>query len=165
MSRLVVDDHEEIKRMDRELDMEVILQWRWCASIFVLSTSVHTMGIILQILSEKAGSSIPWWSVPEIPKRVWCRVWGGCQSFAFTNSYRVPLGLQKKFTLLHCFFHLLSCPFPWKTVNVHYSDIGSAFEITMTSLHPHLPPSAFDIHSAHTLSFLTNNSDMHTYFS
>ena len=28
MSRLVVDDHEEIKRMDRELDMEVILQWR-----------------------------------------------------------------------------------------------------------------------------------------
>ena len=28
MSRLVVDDDEEIKRMDRELDMEVILQWR-----------------------------------------------------------------------------------------------------------------------------------------
>ncbi|AQL05543.1 pleckstrin homology (PH) domain-containing protein [Zea mays] len=28
MSRLVVDDHEEIKRLDRELDMEVILQWR-----------------------------------------------------------------------------------------------------------------------------------------
>jgi vacuolar protein sorting-associated protein 13A/C len=28
MSRLVVDGHEEIKRMDRELDMEVILQWR-----------------------------------------------------------------------------------------------------------------------------------------
>jgi hypothetical protein len=28
MSRLVVDDHEEIKRLDRELDIEVILQWR-----------------------------------------------------------------------------------------------------------------------------------------
>lgn len=28
MSRLVVDDNEEIKRLDRELDMEVILQWR-----------------------------------------------------------------------------------------------------------------------------------------
>lgn len=28
MSRLVVDDNEEIKSLDRELDMEVILQWR-----------------------------------------------------------------------------------------------------------------------------------------
>jgi vacuolar protein sorting-associated protein 13A/C len=35
MSRLVVDDHEEIKRMDRELDMEVILQWRMLAHKFV----------------------------------------------------------------------------------------------------------------------------------
>lgn len=35
MSRLVVDDHEEIKRLDRELDMEVILQWRMLAHKFV----------------------------------------------------------------------------------------------------------------------------------
>nr|CAB3500118.1 unnamed protein product [Digitaria exilis] len=35
MSRLVVDDHDEIKRLDRELDMEVILQWRMLAHKFV----------------------------------------------------------------------------------------------------------------------------------
>uniref|UniRef100_J3N503 PH domain-containing protein n=1 Tax=Oryza brachyantha TaxID=4533 RepID=J3N503_ORYBR len=35
MSRLVVDDGEEIKRLDRELDMEVILQWRMLAHKFV----------------------------------------------------------------------------------------------------------------------------------
>lgn len=28
MSRLVVDDNEDIKKLDRELDIEVILQWR-----------------------------------------------------------------------------------------------------------------------------------------
>jgi vacuolar protein sorting-associated protein 13A/C len=28
ISQQVVDEHEEIKRLDRELDMEVILQWR-----------------------------------------------------------------------------------------------------------------------------------------
>jgi vacuolar protein sorting-associated protein 13A/C len=28
ISRQVADEHEEIKRLDRELDMEVILQWR-----------------------------------------------------------------------------------------------------------------------------------------
>ncbi|KAK3153327.1 hypothetical protein QOZ80_2BG0170820 [Eleusine coracana subsp. coracana] len=35
MSRQVVDEHEEIKRLDRELDMEVILQWRMLAHKFV----------------------------------------------------------------------------------------------------------------------------------
>ncbi|XP_062205491.1 uncharacterized protein LOC133907454 isoform X2 [Phragmites australis] len=35
MNRLVVDDHEEIKRLDRELDVEVILQWRMLAHKFV----------------------------------------------------------------------------------------------------------------------------------
>uniref|UniRef100_A0A0D9XMK5 PH domain-containing protein n=1 Tax=Leersia perrieri TaxID=77586 RepID=A0A0D9XMK5_9ORYZ len=35
MSRLVVDDNEEIKKLDRELDMEVILQWRMLAHKFV----------------------------------------------------------------------------------------------------------------------------------
>jgi vacuolar protein sorting-associated protein 13A/C len=35
MSRLVVEDNEEINSMDRELDMEVILQWRMLAHKFV----------------------------------------------------------------------------------------------------------------------------------
>ncbi|KAL6642664.1 hypothetical protein ACP70R_020845 [Stipagrostis hirtigluma subsp. patula] len=35
MSRMVVDDHEEIRKLDRELDMEVILQWRMLAHKFV----------------------------------------------------------------------------------------------------------------------------------
>ncbi|WVZ57683.1 hypothetical protein U9M48_008037 [Paspalum notatum var. saurae] len=35
MSRLVVDDSEEIKSLDRQLDMEVILQWRMLAHKFV----------------------------------------------------------------------------------------------------------------------------------
>ncbi|KAL5230936.1 hypothetical protein ABZP36_029712 [Zizania latifolia] len=35
MSRLIVDDNEEIKSLDRELDMEVILQWRMLAHKFV----------------------------------------------------------------------------------------------------------------------------------
>uniref|UniRef100_A0A0E0R2L4 PH domain-containing protein n=1 Tax=Oryza rufipogon TaxID=4529 RepID=A0A0E0R2L4_ORYRU len=35
MSRLVVDDNEDIKKLDRELDIEVILQWRMLAHKFV----------------------------------------------------------------------------------------------------------------------------------
>ncbi|PNT67930.1 hypothetical protein BRADI_3g33740v3 [Brachypodium distachyon] len=35
MSRLVVDDNKEINSLDRELDMEVILQWRMLAHKFV----------------------------------------------------------------------------------------------------------------------------------
>jgi hypothetical protein len=149
----------------------VNLIWRLFYSggdVLLFLSSVHqyiSMGIILQILSEKAGSSIPWWSVPEIPKRVWCRVWGGCQSFAFTNSYRVPLGLQKKFTLLHCFFPLAQLPFPMKdserALQWHWFSLWNYYDFSATPP----PPSAFDIRSAHTLSFLTNNSDMHTYFS
>lgn len=27
--RLIVDDNEDIEKMDRELDMELILQWRY----------------------------------------------------------------------------------------------------------------------------------------
>ena len=29
-SRLVVDDNKEIEELDRELDIELILQWRYC---------------------------------------------------------------------------------------------------------------------------------------
>jgi len=54
MSRLVVDDHEEIKRLDRELDMEVILQWRMLAHKFV-EQSVETYQYAQQ--NKKS-----WWS-------------------------------------------------------------------------------------------------------
>ncbi|CAD6212089.1 unnamed protein product [Miscanthus lutarioriparius] len=55
MSRLVVDDDEEIKRMDRELDMEVILQWRMLAHKFV-EQSVETYQYAQQN-KQQTGSS------------------------------------------------------------------------------------------------------------
>lgn len=116
MSRLVVDDHEEIKRMDRELDMEVILQWRWCASILY---SVHLHGDYLQMLSGKAGSSVPWWSVQRFLKE--CDVEFGKVAKVFPSQIRTGWLPVHKRSSPYCtvFPHLPNCPFPWKTVKVH----------------------------------------------
>ena len=90
-------------------------------------------------------------SMGIIPKRVWCRVWRGCQNFAFW-AYRVHLGLQKKFTLLHCFFPLAQLPFPMKdserALQWHWFSLWNYYDFSA----PPPPPSAFDIRSAHFLS-------------
>ncbi|KAL6906369.1 hypothetical protein ACP4OV_003970 [Aristida adscensionis] len=55
MSRMVADDHEEIKKLDRELDMEVILQWRMLAHKFVeQSAETHQY--------DQQNKKQSWWS-------------------------------------------------------------------------------------------------------
>ncbi|KAL3817950.1 hypothetical protein ACJIZ3_003855 [Penstemon smallii] len=56
LERAVVDDNDEIEELDRELDTEVILQWRMLAHKFVEQST----GSKLNIKGQKAKNS--WWS-------------------------------------------------------------------------------------------------------
>uniref|UniRef100_A0A7N0VMH0 PH domain-containing protein n=1 Tax=Kalanchoe fedtschenkoi TaxID=63787 RepID=A0A7N0VMH0_KALFE len=56
LSRAIVDDNKEIEDMDRELDMEVILQWRMLAHKFV----EQSLGSEMYTRQQKEKKS--WWS-------------------------------------------------------------------------------------------------------
>ncbi|KAI3453469.1 hypothetical protein Pfo_010132 [Paulownia fortunei] len=56
LDRAVVDDNEDIEELDRELDIEVILQWRMLAHKFVK----QSVGSELYLKTQKARKS--WWS-------------------------------------------------------------------------------------------------------
>ncbi|KAJ3689943.1 hypothetical protein LUZ61_019107 [Rhynchospora tenuis] len=55
LSRMVVDDDEEIKKLDRQLDTEVILQWRMLAHKFVEESTKS------EINSRKEKAKQSWW--------------------------------------------------------------------------------------------------------
>ncbi|KAJ4777649.1 Pleckstrin (PH) domain-containing protein isoform 2 [Rhynchospora pubera] len=55
LSRMVIDDDEEIKKLDRQLDTEVILQWRMLAHKFVEESTK------IEINSRKQKAKQSWW--------------------------------------------------------------------------------------------------------
>ncbi|OVA12725.1 Pleckstrin homology domain [Macleaya cordata] len=57
LSRMVVDDNEEIEKLDRELDIELILQWRMLAHKFVEQSTESD----LSLKQQKTNKS--WWSL------------------------------------------------------------------------------------------------------